>query len=388
MNSYPNLAKIQKDKKKFKILPILIAIIFLASLVTVILTAVKVYRQANQLVRVPSDPFPDVAENTMPVYTETNFKSLDNLTTLSGWYFSHQAEHFRGNVILVHHNHADRVQFGLDTADLFSALIQSGFNVLAFDLRHSGRSQGEISSYGFSEYEDVIAAMNAMRNINGKTDFILFGVGTGTVASLLAWDYLPTQDTVEKEIPGNIRELELTRDDIIGFILDTPTASANDYICADLPNQSFYDKHIACRFVPSAVKATSGSNRNANMIAIITKIQLPILITRNLPDTKLEPATIDTLIDERLRLHPDTTKVFEIAEPGHLEGFNLQSTEYLANLNRFLDIWFPDPKNIIIPAETSDAIPAENPDQTSGETAGKSPAETIEENPDETSEDN
>ena len=199
MNSYPNLAKIQKTKKKFKILPILIALILVASLVTVILIAVKVYRQANELVRVPSDPFPDVAENTMPVYTETNFKSLDNLTILSGWYFAHKAEYFRGNIIFVHHNHADRVQFGLDTADLFYNLIQSGFNVLAFDLRHSGRSQGEISSYGFSEYEDVIAAMNAMRNINGKTDFILFGVGTGTVASMLAWDYLPTQDVVEKD---------------------------------------------------------------------------------------------------------------------------------------------------------------------------------------------
>jgi len=250
---------------------------------------------------------------------------------------------------LVHHNHADRVQFGLDTADLFSDLIQSGFNILAFDLRHSGRSQGEISSYGFSEYEDVIAAMNTMRNISGKTDFILFGVGTGTVASLLAWDYLPDKDAAVNEIPANIKEMDLTRDDIIGFILDTPTASANDYVRADLPNQSFYDKHIARRFVPAAVKATSGSNRDANMISIITKIQLPILITRNLPDTKLESSSIDTLIDERLRLHPDTTKVFEIAEPGHLEGFNLQSMEYLTNLNRFLDVWYPNPKNIEIP---------------------------------------
>ncbi|NLJ70549.1 MAG: alpha/beta hydrolase [Clostridiaceae bacterium] len=349
MNSYPNLAKFQKDKKKFKILPIIIALFLIASLVTVILTATKVYKQANELVRVPSDPFPDVAENTMPVYTETIFKSLDNLTTLSGWYFSHKAEDFRGNIILVHHNHADRVQFGLDTADLFSDLIQSGFNILAFDLRHSGRSQGEISSYGFSEYEDVIAAMNTMRNISGKTDFILFGVGTGTVASLLAWDYLPDKDAAVNEIPANIKEMDLTRDDIIGFILDTPTASANDYVRADLPNQSFYDKHIARRFVPAAVKATSGSNRDANMISIITKIQLPILITRNLPDTKLESSSIDTLIDERLRLHPDTTKVFEIAEPGHLEGFNLQSMEYLTNLNRFLDVWYPNPKNIEIP---------------------------------------
>lgn len=239
MNSYPNLGKIQKEKKKFKVLPTLIALILVACLVTVILTAVKVYHQANELVRVPSDPFPDVAENTMPVYMETNFKSLDDLTTLSGWYFSHRAEHFRGNIILVHHNHADRVQYGLDTADLFSDLIQSGFNILAFDLRHSGRSQGEISSYGFSEYEDVIAAMNNMRNINGKTDFILFGVGTGTVASLLAWDYLPDKDVAEEDIPANIKDMELTRDDIIGFILDTPTASANDYVCADLPNQSF-----------------------------------------------------------------------------------------------------------------------------------------------------
>ncbi|HHU53457.1 MAG TPA: alpha/beta hydrolase [Clostridiaceae bacterium] len=384
MNSYPNLAKIQKDKKKNKILPLFIALIFLASLLTVVLTAVKVYRQANQLVRIPSDPFPDVAENTMPVYTETNFKSLDNLTTLSGWYFAHTAEHFRGNIILVHHNHADRVQFGLDTADLFSNFIQSGFNVLAFDLRHSGRSQGEISSYGYSEYEDVIAAMNVMRNINGKTDFILFGVGTGTVASMLAWDYLPVEDAAEKDIPDNIKEMELTRADIIGFILDTPTASANDYICADLPNQTFYDKHIARRFVPTAVKATSGSNRDGNMISIITKIQLPILITRNLPDTKLEASAIDTIIDERLRLHPDTTKAFETAEPGHLEGFNFQSMNYLSNLNRFLDIWYPNPVNLIVPDNKYDENKTDdkNTNETPNEIPDEIPGETLAETPD------
>lgn len=121
------------------------------------------------------------------------------------------------------------------------------------------------------------------------------------------------------------------------------------------------------------------------MISIITKIQLPIIITRNLPDTKLEPAAIDSLIDERLRLHPDTTKVFEIAEPGHLEGFNFQSAEYLANLNSF---WifgslirkissFSTKLLIKHPMKLLTKLSSKLPDELIDETSGGMPADTF-----------
>ncbi|MDI9491208.1 MAG: hypothetical protein QM211_07685 [Bacillota bacterium] len=361
MNLYPNLDKLQREKKKIRVLPIVLSILLLLTLVTVIYTAAKVYRQADALIRMEAEPFPDVAENTMPIYTEINFKSLDGQTTLSGWYFANTAESFRGNVVLIHHNHADRVQYGLDTADLFSHFINSGFNVLAFDLRHSGRSEGEISSYGYSEFEDVIAAMDLMQAMSGKTDFILYGVGTGTVSGLLAWDYLPESQIEKAERSANMKEIEITREDVTGFILDTPVASANDYIRADLPAESFYDRHIASRFVPDAVKATAASSRNPNMIGIITKVQVPVLITRNLPDTVLESSAIDSFVDERLRLHPDTTTVFEIAETGHLDGFSIQTEYFLHNLNNFLNMWFLDSDQSSSDIELEDPAPDQEP---------------------------
>lgn len=340
MNQYHNLSKIQKTKKRIPILPIILVILLFIILVSGILITVKVYQQANTLVRTESDPFPDVAENTMPIHSPVVFTSIDETTVLEGWYFQNKGEVFRGNIIFVHNNHSNRVQFSLETSDLFSSLIDSGFNILAFDLRHSGRSSGSISSYGYSEYQDVLAAIDYMKKYTNKSDIILYGVGSGTVASLIAWDYLPIDSSQESDSLEKINNMDIYQEDIIGFILDTPAATADDYIRADLESSSFYDKYIARKFVPIAVKATSGGDHDSNMIALITKVQSPVLITRNLPDTKIDKTSIDSFIDERLRLHPETTTVFETSEPGHLQGFIQQKDKYLLQIHNFLDMWY------------------------------------------------
>lgn len=340
MNEYRNLSKIQKTKKKIRIFPILLVILLVIILFSAILVTINIYQQADKLVRKESEPFPDVSENAMPIHSSVAFNSIDNNTLLEGWYFQNTADFFRGNIIFVHNNHSNRVQFSLETADLFSSLMDAGFNVLAFDLRNSGRSGGNISSYGYSEHEDVLAAINYMKLLTNKSDIILYGIGTGTFASMIAWDYLPSESGVQSELTEESSSMNVTKEDVIGFILDTPAASVDDYIRADLPSNSFYDKYIARRFIPSAVKATASGDHDSNMTALVSKIQVPVLITRNLPDTKIEKESIDKFITERIALHPVTTIVFETAEPGHLEGFSLQPKKYLSQIHGFLDTWY------------------------------------------------
>lgn len=340
MNKSQDLGNISSKKPKIKILTIVLSLIIVLIIAFFSMVLVRIYRQANRLMNVEPEPFQDVAENAMPIHDTVFFQSADDLT-LEGWFFNKTSAEFRGNLIFVHNIKQNRVQFGLDTADLFSDLMNSGFNVLAFDLRNSGRSSGQTSAYGYAEYQDVIAAITYMKNYTGQSETILYGVGTGTAACLLAWENLPSIFENLKVDPNSDKTI-VFQEDIKGFILDTPAGSPDDFIRSDLPNPNLIDQVTVEKFVPYAIRVTAGYSGQDNLTSIISQINNPVLITRNLPDTKIDASAIDSLIDERLRLHPETTTVFEISEAGHLESFNNNQELYLSYLDDFFNIWFED----------------------------------------------
>lgn len=332
-----------RNTKKTKPLLIIIVLLLLAIVFFVVFSFVKVYRDANDLANKEAEPFSDVAENAMPIHTPVSFSSEDESIQLEGWFFKRTTEAFRGNIIFVHNNRDNRIQFNIEIADLYSFFMDEGFNVLAFDLRNCGRSGGQLSTYGYAEYQDIISAMQQMYSLTGEKDFILYGVGNGTATSILAWNKL-SSSIENNNSDGNIDMTgdSITKKDIIGLILDTPAATADDFIRADLPDSTIFNRLITSKFVPTAIKAIAGYSGETNLIPMITQFSNPVLITRNLPNTKIDKNSIDAFIDERLRLQPSTTTVFETAEAGHLNGFNLDEENYLKQLNSFLDIWFPN----------------------------------------------
>ncbi|NLJ94424.1 MAG: alpha/beta hydrolase [Clostridiaceae bacterium] len=349
MNKNYNVDSLYRNEKKIKPLVVFTVILLIIIIFSVIFLFSKVYRVANTLTNRAPEPFADVVENAMPTYTSTSFFSLDKSLMLEGWFFKRNTSAFRGNIIFVHNNRDNRVQFGLETSELFSTFINEGFNVLAFDLRNSGRSDGEMSTYGYAEYKDVISAMQHMYNFTGEKEFIIYGVGSGTSATLIAWNELETSSKVDADsYKIENTDLAVFKEDVIGMILDTPVSTPDDYIRADIPNNTFLDRTIVSKFAPATIKATAGYTDDSNLIPLISQFNQPVLITRNIPNTRIESESIDTIIDERLRLHPGTTTVFETAEAGHIDGYLLEQENYLRQLTKFLDIWFPN----LYPEET------------------------------------
>lgn len=343
MVSKRELGNIYGKKRRLSPLSWLVIGLSIMLVLAFILAILRVYFQANRLINHKSSAFPDVAENAMPVHSQVSFSSGNDNLLLEGWLFNNKSASFRGNIIFIHNNSDNRIQFGLDTADLFKTLSELGFNVLAFDLRNSGRSSGEISTYGYAEYQDVLAAIEQMHKLTGEKKTILYGVGSGTAAALLAWQDLVNK-TTDPENKDKIDEYnkQIKADDIIGLILDTPAATPDAYIRADLSQTNLFDRLIAAKFIPTAIRATAGFDGNSNLTSIVSRFTNPILITRNIPDNKMDPRSIDSLVDERLRLHPETSTVFETPEEGHINGFNIDQETYLNQLQKFLDIWFDD----------------------------------------------
>lgn len=327
--------EIRGKKHKPRLWLWIVSFILIVSILIAIWATLSVFKTADLLMTRPAEKFNTLGTHLMPAFDEVDFLSKSDGLRLRGWYMS-AGESARGSVVIVHQNRANRMLFGLESADFFRFLLDENFNVFVFDQRHSGQSEGDHSCFGFAEMRDVLSALETCRRISGNSNLLLYGIGSGVSASLLAWRELPTQ----AENAG-----ELCRGDIKAMIFDTPAASAYDYIRAELNAEGFLNQKLYRPYLPPAVRMASGGAKSVNLIPIASMFPGPMMVIRNLPDTRLPAESIDSFINERLRLNPNTTHVSEIPLPGHLEAFKLDSERYLKELKDFLDHYFDTGEN-------------------------------------------
>jgi pimeloyl-ACP methyl ester carboxylesterase len=139
---------------------------------------------------IPINSFP---ESLRLFYEHAEFKSEDG-TTLRGWFIpSLSAEEIvkdgdealrrqKPAVVLCHGLGANRDQF----LPLASLLNHNGFEVLLFDFRACGLSEGPQRSFGLHERDDVIAAVHylASRSTVDRQRIAIIGQDVGGVAAL------------------------------------------------------------------------------------------------------------------------------------------------------------------------------------------------------------
>ncbi len=141
--------------------------------------------------RFPDPDFGKTPASYGVAYDDVEFES-DPGIRIRGWYVPAQTAgtemDTRGTVILVHGLNRTRAE--MLTRAIF--LAQSGYNALLFDLRHHGESDGEISSLGYYESNDIVAAIYYLADDKGITGKLaLWGVSMGASAALLAYARSP-----------------------------------------------------------------------------------------------------------------------------------------------------------------------------------------------------
>jgi uncharacterized protein len=96
---------------------------------------------------------------------------------LRGWLFRGAAPH-RGLIVYLHGS-SDNRRSGLGIVE---HLGPRGYDVLAYDSRAHGESEGTACTYGFYEKGDLVAALDAV----GARSAVLFGVSLGAAVALQA----------------------------------------------------------------------------------------------------------------------------------------------------------------------------------------------------------
>jgi dipeptidyl aminopeptidase/acylaminoacyl peptidase len=124
-------------------------------------------------------------------YEDVSFKTADGLT-LRGWYIP-TPQATEKTVILLHGYPADK---GNILPVL--AFLHSDFNLLLFDFRYLGKSEGSYSTAGAKEIEDLLAAIRYLKS-RGIDEVGVWGFSMGGAVALMAIERAPEIKAVVSE---------------------------------------------------------------------------------------------------------------------------------------------------------------------------------------------
>lgn len=116
-------------------------------------------------------------------YEDVSFRTADGLM-LRGWHVP-AAKKTDGTVILLHGYPADK---GNILPPL--AFLQEQFNLLLFDFRYLGESEGRYSTAGAKEVEDLLAAVRFLKS-RGIDEVGVWGFSMGGAVALMAIENAP-----------------------------------------------------------------------------------------------------------------------------------------------------------------------------------------------------
>jgi fermentation-respiration switch protein FrsA (DUF1100 family) len=116
-------------------------------------------------------------------FEEVAFQAADDLM-LRGWWIPVTGS---DRAVVIMHGHGGSMDWDVHRAP---ALQAAGFNVLLFDFRAHGRSEGKTVSFGYLERQDVLAAVEFLRG-RGMRRIGLLGFSFGGIAAMLAAPICP-----------------------------------------------------------------------------------------------------------------------------------------------------------------------------------------------------
>ncbi len=329
MDMHASVRGSRSPSRSSRFLRVAAAVLALVALAVAIVAAMS-FSIANRIMRRDPIPVGNFPANVMPAYSIVGFTSLDNLS-LSGWLFPAKGQAV-ATVVMVHDDEGNRLAFGDGTPELYRTLVAAGFNVLSFDLRHSGESQGRLTTFGYAEWQDVLAAVDYARRATTTTGVVLYGIGSGAGAALAAWERLPATEADRAAAPAAVARLPFTRDYVKALVLDGPDDSPDDAVRRAMERIGASTFPPLPATVPIAVRMSAGADAEEPLSALASRFQRPMLVI----ETRVAGAPRSKLLQERLRLQPETTVLLETISGDAAGAYDAGRRKYLDVLVAFV----------------------------------------------------
>lgn len=218
-----------------------------------------------------------------------------------------KAENAKGTVILFHGFGGDKSSM-LDKADIF---LELGYNTFLVDFMGSGGSEGNQTTIGFLEAEEVNTSFEFLTQ-KGEQNIYLFGTSMGSVAIMKA-----------------INDFDINPK---GIIIECPFGSMYETVCARFKTMN------APTFPMAGLLVFWGGLQNGfwafghNPTEYAKKINCPTLLLYGAKDEKVSSEEIDQIFNNLGE--NKTLKIYQDA--GHENYLTKYKNEWTKNIQEFL----------------------------------------------------
>jgi fermentation-respiration switch protein FrsA (DUF1100 family) len=157
-------------------------------------------------------------------YEDVVFSSRGDGLALKGWLIPSNGSN--KTVILAHGYRKNRLQSDVPALPIVKALAAKGYNVLMFDFRNSGESEGELTSVGQYEVQDLLGAIDYIKSKTEiSSEIVLLGFSMGASTAIVAGAREPAVSAVIADAP--FADLETYLNKNLSVWTDLPSVPFN-----------------------------------------------------------------------------------------------------------------------------------------------------------------
>ncbi|MVO99305.1 alpha/beta hydrolase [Paenibacillus lutrae] len=268
-----------------------------------------------QLTHPRRQPVDDSPQTYGLTYEDVEFVSRKDSMKLSGWLISPEengGDQAVMTIIFAHGYAGNRLERGLPALALANTLVRSGYRVLLFDFRNSGRSSGTLTSVGYYEKQDLLGAIDWMSDKFPAEPIGLIGFSMGATTSLLA---------------------AAEHQNVAAVIADSPFHHLKKYLKTNLPVWSGlpnfpFTPLILSLFPPLLKIDPEGVDATSAVEAIYPR---PVLFIHSRDDAAIPQNSSEQLWER----HQDRFEFWPTVGAPHVGSYQMQPEEYAGRILAF-----------------------------------------------------
>lgn len=242
-------------------------------------------------------------------YEDVSFQSNDGLT-LKGWWIP--AKNSERTIIFSHGYGLNRSTSGFSVFRLAAFLHQAGYNILVYDFRNSGESEGTMASIAQKEQYDVLAAIDFVKEEKQAKQIVLMGWSMGASASLLAGSQ---------------------SDDVVAIIADSPFAKLDTYLQDSFTHWTKLPRFVGKLFYPFSTLNPFGFRaKNVRPLQAVKEAKQKSIL---LIHAKNDP-TISYQESVKIKEVYPLAEFWNPDDGLHIESYRVYPTEYEQRVLQFL----------------------------------------------------